>query len=73
MWNDMEQVLAIDVVHDAEILMNELAEDEPLAFEDQTSDTTDTLIIDEEPAMHQFYYQLSLCQCKNTAVNQCQL
>ena len=40
---DMEQVVIIDIVHDAEMLKNELVEDEPpLAFENQTLKASDT-------------------------------
>ena len=44
MSSDMEQVVTIDMVHDAETLKNELAEDDPPTFEDQTYETTDTLM-----------------------------
>ena len=61
----MEPVLTIDMIHDAETLKNEVVEDKPpKAFEDQTLETTDTLIAGEKPARCQFLYHLSLCQWK---------
>ena len=49
--NDMEQVVTFDKVHNTETLKNELAEDEPPAFEDQSFEATDTLITGDEPAV----------------------
>ena len=60
MSSDMEQVVTIDILHDTETLKNELVEDKPPAFETQTFEATYMLITGEEPAMHQFFYPLSL-------------
>ena len=73
MPSDMEQVVTIDMEHDVVTMKNELVEDEPLAFEDQILETTDTLITGEEPAVYQLFYPLSLYQSKQNAVNKCQL
>ena len=41
----------------------------PPEFEDWTLDETDTLVTGNEPVVKQFFYLLSLYQCKNTTVN----
>ena len=60
--------MTVNMVHVAETLKNELVEDEPLRFEDQTFEATDTFITGDEPATYQFFYPLSLYQCQDTAV-----
>ena len=53
MATDMDHVVTIYMVHDPEMLKNELEEDEcPPTFEGQTSDP---LITGNEPAMCQFF------------------
>ena len=48
------------VIPKAGTLKNEVAEDEAPCLWNQTLDTTDTLIIGEEPAMRQSFYPLTL-------------
>ena len=48
---------------------NEMA----FAFKDKTLEKTDAKITDEEIAMQQYFYPLSLYQSKSAAVNKCHL
>ena len=69
----MDQVVTIDMVHDAKILKNKLAEDEPPStFQYQTLEPTDTPITGEELAMCQFL-PFKLVSVQNPTVNKCQL
>ena len=62
------------VIDEIDTFTNELAEDmSPPTSENQTLYKTDVKITNEEPAMKQYFYPLSLCQCKNMAVTICHM
>ena len=55
MSSDMKQIVKINMVYDAETMKDEVTKDEPPAFEDQTLEATDTLIIGQEPVACHFF------------------
>ena len=62
------------VIDDVDTITNELEEDEhPSTFDNQIVDKTDAKFTGEEPAMKQYFYPLSLYQCKNMTINKCHL